>query len=271
MKIPTVGFVIPMKPKHKSNDWDSDCAVLEKTLESILNQTSPHYRVYVVYHDLPLFLKEDLRITYVPLPFAFSEFEQIPHSEYLLKRFKTEKMAVRRWDKGRKVTYGSSLAVADQCSYIMSLDADDRVSKYLVRHIEDHSDHCKKPGWMIDKGYVYKEGTSYLIRVPEKLYMINGSSAIIKADLIRIPDFSSTSYLDYNFFTDHGWVYERLKDEMGVTLEFLQFPAIAYIVHSNNVSHVDDFMYGFSFRKLMKRILRGVRLTPQLQDEFTLR
>lgn len=270
MKKPTMGFVIPMKPIHKSNDWESDCSVLSKTLESILNQTSPYYRVYVVYHDLPLFLKEDARIVYVQSPFAFSEFDQVPHGEYLLKRFKTEKMTVRRWDKGRKVTYGSSLAVADQCSYIMSLDADDRVSKYLVAHIEKTSEEGKKPRWVINKGYVFKEGTKYLIRVPEKLYMINGSSAIIRSDLIRIPDFNSTSYQDYNFFTDHGWVYERMKDETGHALEFLSFPAVTYIVHSNNVSHVDDYMYGFSVKKLIKRLLRRVRLTLQLQEEFSI-
>ena len=39
------------------------------------------------------------------------------------EKFKSEKKAVRRWDKARKLCYGSELAKQDGCNYIMALDS----------------------------------------------------------------------------------------------------------------------------------------------------
>lgn len=265
-----VAFVIPLKPKSKSGNWEEDCKVLNKTLASLINQCSPNFKAYVIYTDIPVIIINDPRIHYIEFPYGFQEFAEIPEKEQLLKLLETERMVVRRWDKGRKVTYGSKLAFEANCSYIMSLDADDLVSNRLVAYIEKNCKNASVPGWVIDKGYVYKESTNYLLRIPQRLHYINGSTIILHKKLIRIPDFSSAEYLDYNLFTDHAWVYDRIQEEYAVSLEFVAFPAVIYFVHENNVSKVDKTHYGFSFKNVVKRILRGTRLSTKLRDEFSL-
>lgn len=270
MKKETIDFVIPLKPKIKSGNWSDDCKVLNKTLQSLINQISPHFRAYVIYSDMPDFILEDKRIQYIHFPYGFQEFKDIPQKEILLKDCKTENMVVRRWDKGRKVTYGSKIAIENNCHYIMSLDADDLVSNKLVEFIENNHRNYKVPGWIIDKGYVYKENSRYLVRVPRKMNYLNGSTIILHTNLIKIPDFSSAKYLDYNLFTDHGWAYDRMKIEYGVELELVKFPAVVYVVHGNNASFINRSEFGFTIKNVIKRILRGVFITSRIKNEFSL-
>lgn len=265
----TIGFIIPLKPRIKSNNWEDDCRVLANTVRSVLNQSNPAFRAYVIYTDPPLYQLTDERISYIPLPFAYDPFEKIPEHVALLTQFKSEKMVERRWDKARKVTYGSSLAVNDGCSYIMSLDSDDLLSAKLVQYISEHNQGESIPGWIIDKGYLYKEGTRYLQRIPCNLHLLNGSTAILHRSLITIPDFDTASYLELNLFTDHGWVYERIRTEQNKVLLFVPFPAVVYMVHGNNASQIGNGFSRFSIRNLLKKLFYGRPVTKAIKDEFS--
>ena len=48
-----LGFVIPIKPKKHSKNWNLENQLLERTVKSIFNQKDQNFRVVLVYSDLP--------------------------------------------------------------------------------------------------------------------------------------------------------------------------------------------------------------------------
>lgn len=266
----TLGFIIPFKPRIKSRNWEDDCRVLTNTIRSVLNQHNRQFRIYVVYTDAPLHQLTDERISYVPLPFAYDTFEKIPGHTALFAQFKSEKMVERRWDKARKVTYGTSIAVNEGCSYIMSLDSDDLISANLVQYISEHNQNESIPGWIIDKGYLYKEGSGYMQKVAGNLHLLNGSTAILHRSLITIPDFKNAVYLELNLFTDHGWIHERIQREQNKELLFIPFPAVVYIVHNNNASQIREGFSSFSIKNILKKLLYSRPVTKSIKKEFSI-
>ena len=265
-----IGFIIPLLPSHKSNNWGEVCNSLNKTLQYLLNKNNKNYKVYVVCTDFPTNRIFERKIEWLQIPYPFQEFHEIPEKDRLIIDFKTDKMVVRRWDKARKVTYGSSIALTQGCSYIMSLDADDLLSKGFVDYIYNNHLGESVPGWVLDKGFVYKKGQKFLLKVPSNFFKFNGSTAILHKSLITIPSFVSTNYLDYNLFTDHGWIFDRLHLEKGVLLKKLSLPFVIYVVHENNASDINRLVFGYSFKKLIKRLLYLRRITKKIKSDFSI-
>lgn len=243
---------------------------MAKTVQSLLNQQNEGYHVYVVYTDAPLQQIRHERISYVALPFGYASIEQIPEHAELLSQFKTEKMVERRWDKGMKVTYGSALAIEAGCHYVMSLDSDDLVSAQLVQYVQDHHEAEMVPGWIIDKGYIYKKGGKSIQVVNGRLHFLNGSTAVLHRSLLSLPDLQKAKYLEINLFTDHAWIYERIKQEQNKVLQFIPFPAVVYMVHANNASQIGKIFGGLSLKSILKRLLYGRPLTKSIKEEFAI-
>ena len=123
-------------------------------------------------------------------------------------------------------------------------------------------------GWYMNKGYLYKQGSGYLIRVPHSMTALNGSTNILRSDLVTVPDFNSQDWLDYSLFTDHGWVKERVKKYYNAELEPIPTAMLVYVIHSSNMSQVYQKEYGFHLKAVVKRLLRSIPLTKRLGDEF---
>src|SRR5690606_4716603 len=134
---------------------------------------------------------------------------------------------------GKKITYGCKIAKEDGCDYIMSVDADDLISNQLLNYIEANNNNGKVPGWYIEKGYVVSEGGNWAIR-QKKMHLFNGSTHILRSDIINIPDFNSTEWHDFSLFTAHGWIKGRLKKYFNIEIEPIGFYAVVYIIHHNN-------------------------------------
>lgn len=261
-------IVIAFRPKAESVNWERESDLLRQTIQSILQQTYPGYRVYVVCTDMPENPVTDERIRYVEFPYGHQSFEEIDHREELLLLFKSAKMVVRRWDKARKLTYGSKLAKEAASDYIMALDADDLLSNRFLAFLATDAADKKTKGWYMDKGYLYKEKTNYLMRISKQMRYLNGSTHVLHTDLVRIPDFSSDDWQDYNLFTDHGWVKERVLEQQGATLQPIPFEALVYVVHDSNISKVNKKEYSLTFKNVIKKIVRGVWLSNKLRKEF---
>ena len=260
--------IIPFRPKAESIDWVRESSLLRKTITSVLRQTYPALEIFVLYTDRPSDTIEHEQISYVELPFGHQSYEEIPIKEELRIKFKSEKMVVRRWDKARKLTYGCKLAKEKGFHYVMALDADDLLSKYFFAKLAADSDQGRCPGWFMHKGYIYKPGTSYLMLVPTLMRFLNGSTHVLRSDLIPIPEFSSTNWLDYSLFTDHGWIKDRIKKYLNIDLLPITEPMLVYVVHGSNISKVNAKEYGLSFKNIVKRILRGRFLTKRRKEEF---
>lgn len=263
------GIIIPLRPGITSNDWKKESCILSQTIQSVLNQTFKDFKVFVIYTDLPFEPVKDPRVQFIPFPFPFQHFDDIDEKKHLLEMFKSEKLVVGRWDKGRKITYGCKLAKEANCEYIMSLDSDDLISNRLFAYCASESSKKESKGWYAEKGYIYQEGSNYLIRVPKLMRFINGSTHILKADLVSVPDFHSTNWQDYNLFTDHGWIKQRLKETSQAILEPFPFAPVTYVVHDSNISKIKH-EFSFQFKKIIKRIIRGVWLTKKLRAEFNI-
>lgn len=268
MQMTRFAIIIPFRPKAESVHWERECMLLQKSIESILQQTYAHFRVIVVHTEEPLYRIEDARVEYHTFPYGFQSYEMISNKEDLFRRFKSQKMVVRRWDKARKLCYASKIAKENNSHYIMAMDADDRISNQLLEWLAANSDRNYCDGWYVDKGYIHKEGTNYLIRFPRQMRQYNGSTHILRADLVTIPDFQSDDWLDYSLFTDHGWIKDRVKEQFGAVLEPVPFYSLLYFVHDSNISQIHQKQYSLNFKTLLKRMLRRVPLTVALRQEF---
>ncbi len=263
-------IVIPFRPQSQSVYWEKENKLLHQTVTTALRQTYNGIKIFVVYTDRPTELIEDERVQYVPFPFGYQSYEEILAHEDLLEKFKTEKMVVRRWDKARKINWGCKLAKEQGFDYIMALDADDLLSKKLFSLLAAEAEGRTVPGWYMHKGFIYKPGTRFFMLVPKFMRFLNGSTHVLRADLITIPDFTSTNWLDYSLFTDHGWVKDRLKEYCHVDLLPIKNPMLVYVVHGSNISQVYQKEFGKTFKNFVKLILRGRILTKSKREEFNI-
>lgn len=263
-------FVIPFRPKSESTDWDEDIRLLKRTVASVLRQTYSNLKVYVVYTDDPTIKLPDQRVRYVQFPFGHQSWDEMENRDELFLSFKSEKKAVRRWDKARKICYGSKLAKEAGCDYIMALDSDDLLSENFLDYLASNSRNSTCMGWYLDKGYLYRQNSNFLIRVPRYMGALNGSTHVLHSTLVNIPDFSSLDWIDYSQFTDHGWVRRRMKKEYNVLLEAVPAVMLVYVVHRSNMSQVKQKEYGFTLKAIVKRLLRSVWLTKRLREEFNI-
>lgn len=263
-------IIIPFRPKSESVNWENESALLQKTIRSVLQQTYSGVNVFVIYNDEPVNQLVDDRVQYNQFPYGHQSYDEMENREDLLEKFKSEKMVVRRWDKARKLSYGSKLAKEQGYHYIMALDADDLLSKHFFASLIAESNNGQCPGWYMHKGFIYKPGTGYLMLVPKLMRFLNGSTHVLRSDLVTIPDFTSTNWLDYSLFTDHGWIKDRLKQYLNVDLLPIRQPMLVYVVHGSNISKVHAKEYGLSIKNIIKRILRGRLLTNKRREEFNI-
>lgn len=269
-----LGFILPLRPQAQSKDWKKDCKLLEATIGSLFNQRSQHYSIFVVYTDLPRLPQEFLnsdKLNLVYFPYPFMQSADIPDANEILYLFSNnELMLERRWDKSRKIFFGCLQAIAAGCKYLMSVDADDLISNKLVGHIEKEAQNLDIPGFYINSGYLYRIGESKMISIPNDMQNYNGSTHILHSKFIKMPDFEKGKWLDFNLFTSHGWIRERLKQESNSTLIPIPFPAIVYVAHEGNISNV-GYLKGLDrFKYFLKIVLRGRKLTQKTKKEFNL-
>ena len=146
-----LGFIVPVKEKSKSPDWDKDNELLKNTLHSICNQENPSFKVFVVYTDMPYFLKND-KVIYIKYPFPFVLAKDISDYESFLKKQFSDAMGQGVFDKGKRVLFASKFAKEYGCNFLMSVDSDDLVSNQLSGFVDQHQD--EKYGWYVNKGYI---------------------------------------------------------------------------------------------------------------------
>lgn len=260
-----IGFVIPIKPKRFSKDWNYDNLLLERTVGSILNQTDNKYKIYIVYSEKPEIKNIQPTISFIHFDFPFLEADEIEDYESFVKKWHKPDYAKKMMDKGRKITLGCVRAKADQCDYIMALDSDDLISNKIVSFV--NGCNCKIPGWYINKGFMYSEGGRFVLK-NYHLQNINGSTHIIRSDMVPSADMQSKKFVDFNFFEAHGYLNLRIKQLYGKDLSSLPFYGTVYVIGRNNSSNIYYLANRISFKMILKFILRGKYLSDRLRKEF---
>jgi len=265
-----LGFVIALKGKAKSKNWSKDSLLVNRTLRSILNQTDPRFKIYVAYTDLPEDPLQHEKIQWLQFPYPFLEMEDINDREIFLTRYTLGPYLTGFYDQGKKSLYAASFARKEGCQYIMSVDYDDLISNKIAAFVNG-SDRAKSYGWFIKKGYVYHDGSNYLMRVPDGINGRCGSSNIIRVDYVPNPDFSSTNYQDFKFFPTHNFIPEWLKIDHDIDILPLPFYGLIYLMHNTNFYNPSNGTpEGSRLKNFVKTVVRGKLLTPSIKKEFGL-
>jgi hypothetical protein len=261
-----IGFVIPISPKKYSKDWRLANLMLERTVRSVCNQTSRDFKLIIVYNDKPEIKFIDDNIHYVAYTCPEISISQIEDFDYMSQWFTIE-FAERMMDKSRKITLGCKIAKELGCNYLMAIDSDDMISNTIAQYVNENLS-SNLPGWRISKGYLYKEG-SPLIEKNSQIWAMNGSTHIIRADLVEIPDFEKDfKLLSYNLFQQHAYTYQRLIDFHNEKLCDFPYPATVYLIHDLNYSEISKILSANKIKRFIKLLWKGRWLSKKIKDEF---
>jgi hypothetical protein len=263
-----LGFVVPVKPKEFSNDWNSDTKLLERTIRSICGQTDTNFKLIVVYNEKPEIEYINENVHYIKYPFNPVSLKEILDFDSFVKQYYTEVYAERMMDKGKKIHYGCKIAFEFGCNYVMAIDSDDLISNKIAAFVNQNS-NINKAGWRIKKGFIYEEKSLILVKKMD-IQNINGGTHIIRKDLIGVPDFSVNIFWNFSLFEAHGYTYDRLKGFHNETLEDYPDFGLIYIVHKNNYSNIFNVTKNLTFKNIIKKIIRGTFLTKKIRAEYNL-
>ena len=262
-----IGFVVPIKPKRFSKDWEYDNKLLERTLKSITQQTDGGFKVFVVYNDKPEINFDHSSINWIPYNFPFVEVEGIADYKSVAGEWHKPDYARKMFDKGRKISYGCLFAKKLNCDYIMAIDSDDLISSKIASFV--NNDSTNEPGWYINKGFMYNENSKILIK-NRQLHNVNGSTFIIRHDLVPSVGMDSMNFMDFNFFESHGYLLLRVEQLYNLKLARLPFYGTIYTIHQNNSSEIFKLFNAPKIKKYVKYLLFGKLITYKIRIEFNL-
>jgi hypothetical protein len=204
-------FLIPLKGRLLSRNWDNVVAKLRETVRSLMAQSEPAFRVVIACQDEPdIGVRGDARFEWLR-----TDVEQDPTAYHGDKRAKILAMGTMLRKAGGDDFYG------------MLLDGDDLVHKDMVKHVLAGDN---RNGYVLYTGYIYdyQSARMNIVQPPSRqFYHICGSSCAAyytADDLKRAPD-AKASY--FALVTQQSYV-EIVSNERGRTLEPLPFPAMVY-------------------------------------------
>lgn len=218
----SVVFIIPLIRKLKAKDWDVVCALLDRTLHSLLSQSDARWRAIICGQDRPKNLADDDRIEFV-------QFEQHLPGELDFDKFEKMQMMVDRLS-----------AEPGQDGYIFVLDADDLLHKDLVGHMLT----TRNPnGYVIQEGFMLatdRVSGRYLgLRNLRKLRIVSDSLSGSCGSCMGCYFDTRDGGIGFKLFDAlayeiHGW-FHHLSLILERPMEIVPFPAVVYnILHGNN-------------------------------------
>jgi hypothetical protein len=263
-----LGFVVAFRPKSKSKNWDEDCLLLQNTLKSVCNQADQNFRVFLVYTDLPA-ITPDAKITLVKFPYNFVEKQELFEAALLndpLYDVEKNNRVEFDYDKSKRILFGCAAAREAKCDFIMSVDADDLISSRIAGFVNGNL--SEKFGWYVDKGYIRTGNSRVLIKMKHGLSDINGSSNIVRMNLVPVPDFNSRLVPDFAFFHWHSWLKYRLREQFNDSLKPLPFYGTIYVLHNSSLSGYNRLLKKEFLKTTLKYLVNGRWLSRGIRKEF---
>jgi hypothetical protein len=192
-------FIVPVKSREITQSWKLLSRLLERCLKSICNQTSPNFKVIVICNQIPEITFSHPSIHYLEVNFPVPK--TIPQEREKIKGYEhihSLDIANKNADKARKILRGIEYARQFNPSHVMVVDADDCVSCHLVEFVDQHPE---EDGWVMRKGYLYREGSRFLYVNQKKFNHVSGTSLLIKYDKYLVafenPDFYRPSFDEF--------------------------------------------------------------------------
>jgi hypothetical protein len=260
-----LGFVIPVAPKRSCSDWLKSTTLLRKTVISVLNQSSSAFKIYIIYEDEPKINISSNKITTIQMDLRHLKASDMSdYQQHVQKYFKKGYDDIML-NKGMKLTRGCAEALRNGCTHVMCLDSDDLVSDGLAAFVKEQPN---EPGWHINRGYLWNE-RSWIIRRHNEITGINGSSHIIRTDLIPC-DFHSNIFYDYTLFESHGYTKTRITREYNEQLKPLPFRGVIVVIHGDNASKSYFASRTSLIKSMVKILFFGQFLDKKIKREFRL-
>lgn len=249
-------FVVPLRSKQTSNDWEGVCRSFNWTLGSIFNQGDPDFRVYVVVHETPrVEIPTDDRLTIIEVDFA-------PPSD----------VPGQMRDKANKVHLAGTEIRKAGGGFIMKVDADDLVSNRIVGHVKAHP---AVDGWYIRTGYELLFQKNRIRKAP-RFNNFCGTSTIFHNTPDELPaDMSDADEPDvfkrYLIRGKHHFFVEDMS-ALGKTAREIPFPgAIKTIDTGDNLSQLSMWATPTGFKRtLVRAAYRPKPLDNDLRKEFAI-
>ncbi|MET1260760.1 glycosyltransferase family A protein [Flagellimonas sp. DF-77] len=239
-------FIVPVKSKVVSNDWNQFEKLVERTMKSLTNQIDDNYQIIVVCHEIPQMDFKHDKIEFVQVDFDPPKLD--PNGT------RDENREKKELDKSYKIKHGVKIAEKYHPDFLMVVDSDDLISNKILSYVNKQDQ--SSPGWYVNKGYNYKEGAKYLFYKNKTFNHLCGSSIIIRKDLI-----------DELFVTEPWlWYMHETMETSAGNLQPLPFPAGVYSIAngenhfmSNNYTGtiIQRFLFDFSkYRQLFKKLAK---------------
>ena len=218
-------FVTPIVSRRYCPDWGMVGKRLSATLRSLSRQRADDWKMVLVGGDEPD-LEEGL-------------WDRVHFVEADLEIDRPQRSGRREIDKERKQYCGFVALQEVQPEYVGLLDFDDLFSVKLLDHVDRNP---RVDGFVMRNGYVYRDGDSscYYSR---RLYRRTGSNLIVRYDPGYFPtephDFSDPrpSYREWPFVSSHVKNPGAVFDELGLSWEWVPFPAVLWRRNADSISH----------------------------------
>jgi hypothetical protein len=243
-------FIVPLRSRAASKDWNKVSRLCERTLRSICQQTSSQFRVFLVCRDRPEmdFAHPNLRI--IQEDFPIPEPEKKPQRVDKYKKLRRALIAVREEGGG----------------HVMAVDADDLVHRSLAALVEANPN---SDGWFFPHGYSYDEGGQWLEKHFD-FYLRCGTSNIIRIGCEDLPADTDSPTEKYFFLCNGHNVIADFMARSGKPLKALSFPGAVYVKDTGeNLSGPP--LKGSGVRAHVSRLSRLRLLTPRHRAIFGIR
>ncbi|MDX2212477.1 MAG: hypothetical protein SFY66_04230 [Oculatellaceae cyanobacterium bins.114] len=247
-------FVIALKSKAVSKNWDVVSQLFEDSLRSAYHQIDPDFKIIAVCHETPqLHHTYDNRVEIINVDF-------LPPPSVAATDLTMQ-------DKWKKIAVGMVRAREFRPDFVMLMDADDLVSCHLSQYVNAHKE---ANGWILKQGYRYRYGSRWIYLDD---HFNCGTNAIVSSRLIQFPLNTSSEEISKCVVLTHGHtVIEQHLRELGTPLEPLPFLGAVY-THSHGDNWTDTYIppkNWYGIRHLLGGLRRTRPLTHQVRDEFSI-
>jgi hypothetical protein len=256
-------FIIPVRHHATAGNWAGVKARLGVTLRSLRAQQSKEWRAIIIANEGAA-LPDNLEgVDVVRVDFPPNKLDRAGPKEALYQ-------SIRR-DKGRRILAG--LLHARPKGHVMVVDYDDVVSRRLAGFVAANP---AANGWYVNAGYMFS-GSRLMFSYQQDFFELCGTSHLIRADLLDLPDSAAAAHEEYICRTlgSHKFI-KRDLEQRGTPLAPLPFPGAVYRMGHADTATGSSGMIRYNLRKesfdrplsLVRQLAKFRFIGPGLAREF---
>ena len=249
-----LAFIVPLQSRQASKDWTHVCALVGRTLLSLLAQKHPDFRAFLVCNELPNDCLAHPSLTIIQRSFPLPDMSN---------------WESRMTDKWSKVRVGMFFVRYLAPCHIMVVDADDCVSSHLSEYCAEFPN---SHGWIFDQGWIdTMRGNRFIQKTAQlSLDSICGTSSIVRTMPDELPVSEGDGRHHFHIMLGphkDSRSFHRTRDGSGTAAHsrFCLQP------RDGRDNHTPFSLQGWRSKSILLQKLLSYRLlTRRIRDEFSL-